>query len=64
MTVSLLVRLVPGLVAAGAALVAMELVSLVGFISVSARIFVFFAAYLAIAIVVERAMAAYSDSRR
>ena len=64
MTVSLLVRLVPGLVAAGAALLAMELVSLVGFISVSGRTFVFFAAYLAIAIVVDRAMAAYGDSGR
>lgn len=61
---SLLVRLVPGLVAAGAALLTMELVSLFGFISLSARIFVFFAAYLAIAIIVDRAMAAYGDSSR
>ncbi len=61
---SLLVRLVPGLVAAAAALAAMEILSVFGFISPTLRIVAFFSVYIVIAVLVDRAMAAYGASRR
>lgn len=57
---SSLMRLIPGLIAAAAALLAMKLVSILGFVSQTLEIIIFFVVYLVVAVFAHRAMLRYN----
>lgn len=57
---SVLMRLLPGLIAAAAALLAMKLVSFLGFVSGTLEIIIFFVTYLVVAMLAHRAMLGYN----
>ena len=58
---SALMRLLPGLIGAAAALVALKLIHLVGLEGLTAEIIVFLVAYLVVALAVDRAMKRYGS---
>ncbi len=59
---TLLVRLIPGLIAAVAALIAMHLVGIFGFASDTFQIIVFFVIYIVVAVLVDGAMRKYGKA--
>jgi hypothetical protein len=61
---SSVIRVLPGLIGAGAALVAVKLLILFGFATLGFEILVFFAVYLVVAVLADRAMRAYRDGGR
>jgi hypothetical protein len=58
---STIVRLVPGLIAAVAAFVALKLLLFVNLTSLGFEIAAFFVVYLVVAVIADRAMRAYRD---
>lgn len=62
--VSTIVRFIPGLIAAIAALVAMRLVGIFGFISDTLQVIVFIVTYIVVAIAVDGAMRTYGKHDR
>ena len=59
---TMLVRLIPGLIAAVAALVAMRLIGIFGFASDTFQIIVFFLTYIVVAVLVDGAMRKYGKA--
>ena len=61
---SAIIRLLPGLIGAVAAFVAMKVLNLFGFTSLEFDTLAFFAVYLVVTVLADKAMRAYRSDRR